>query len=151
MKQVVEVARSYVGTPWIHGACLKGVGIDCAQLLFAVFRECGIDVEVPPRYTLFDQFHVLHSQVKRYCKRIERIRNVEDIDEKNFVLEDYTTKWREGDILLYRAKLMHNHAGIYSGEGTMIHAYSSPGFMRVVEQPIDYSWYIRLHSVYRLK
>lgn len=43
---VVAEAMSWRGTGFHHGARLKGVGVDCAQLVIAVFSACGL-VEAP--------------------------------------------------------------------------------------------------------
>ena len=47
--RVVEMARTWLGTPYHHCAAIKGVGTDCAMILVAVFQEAGLvhDVAVP--------------------------------------------------------------------------------------------------------
>jgi cell wall-associated NlpC family hydrolase len=39
---VVEEAKSWLGTPWVHNARIKGAGVDCAQLLIGVFSGAGV-------------------------------------------------------------------------------------------------------------
>lgn len=39
--RAVEIARSYLGTPYHHQARVRGVGIDCVGLLICVARELG--------------------------------------------------------------------------------------------------------------
>lgn len=39
---VVKEALSWKGTPYHHEARAKGAGVDCAQLLAAVFINCGL-------------------------------------------------------------------------------------------------------------
>ena len=39
---VVKEAYSWIGTPYHHQAMIKGVGVDCALILLAVFREAGL-------------------------------------------------------------------------------------------------------------
>ena len=39
---IVAEARSWLGTPWVHQHCLKGVAVDCAQLVIAVGQACGL-------------------------------------------------------------------------------------------------------------
>lgn len=51
---VVEQARSWLGTPWHHQARLHGVGVDCVGLVIGVARELalvppGFDVAAYPR------------------------------------------------------------------------------------------------------
>ena len=52
---VLEAAESWVGTPFHDGASIKGVGVDCAMLLRAVYFEAGVTplIEVasyPPQW-----------------------------------------------------------------------------------------------------
>lgn len=69
-RRVVETARSWLKTPFHHNACLKGVGVDCAQLMVGVFREAGvIDVETPAPYSA--QFF-LHRSEEKYLNEVEK-------------------------------------------------------------------------------
>jgi len=47
---LITIARSWIGTPYIHQASLKGVGCDCLGLLRGVFRERFGDEpeDIPP-------------------------------------------------------------------------------------------------------
>jgi NlpC/P60 family putative phage cell wall peptidase len=48
---VVAIARTWIGTPYIHQASLKGIGCDCLGLLRGVWRELrGPEPETPPPY-----------------------------------------------------------------------------------------------------
>ena len=38
-ERVVELARSWIGTPYVHQASVRGVGCDCLGLLRGVWRE----------------------------------------------------------------------------------------------------------------
>lgn len=38
---VVAEAKTWIGTGFHHEARIKGAGVDCAQLLIAVFSACG--------------------------------------------------------------------------------------------------------------
>jgi hypothetical protein len=44
---IVEAARSWVGTPFMHQQSLKGVGVDCVGVILGVGRELGI-LEISP-------------------------------------------------------------------------------------------------------
>ena len=39
---ILAEARTWVGTPHIHQACEKGVGVDCAMLIRACGEACGV-------------------------------------------------------------------------------------------------------------
>lgn len=47
---VVAQARTWLGTPFHHNQCQKGVGVDCVHLVIGVARELGLvapDFDVP--------------------------------------------------------------------------------------------------------
>jgi NlpC/P60 family putative phage cell wall peptidase len=49
---IVAEARSWIGTPYLHQASLKGVGCDCLGLVRGVWRAIyGEEPERPPPYT----------------------------------------------------------------------------------------------------
>jgi len=51
-EDIVRIARSWIGTPYVHQASLKGAGCDCLGLLRGVFRELiGEEPESPPPYS----------------------------------------------------------------------------------------------------
>ena len=37
--QIVQSARNWIGTPYLHQASLKGVGCDCLGLIVGIWRE----------------------------------------------------------------------------------------------------------------
>jgi NlpC/P60 family putative phage cell wall peptidase len=50
--QIIRIARSWIGTPYIHQASVKGVGCDCLGLLRGVWRELhGDEPESAPPYS----------------------------------------------------------------------------------------------------
>ena len=50
--RVVEAARGWLGTPYVHQASTKGSGADCLGLIRGVWREIhGAEPEEPPAYT----------------------------------------------------------------------------------------------------
>lgn len=52
MSNVVEIARSWIGTPYHHQASVKGVGCDCVGLVRGVWRELiGPEPEAAPPYS----------------------------------------------------------------------------------------------------
>jgi cell wall-associated NlpC family hydrolase len=46
--QVVQEALTWLGTPYHHHARVKGVGVDCAQLLCAVYEASGCVPHIDP-------------------------------------------------------------------------------------------------------
>ncbi|WP_027244009.1 peptidase [Leisingera daeponensis] len=53
MSRVVQAARGWIGTPYVHQASCKGAGCDCLGLIRGLWRElCGAEPELPPAYTM---------------------------------------------------------------------------------------------------
>lgn len=51
-ERIVAEARSWIGTPYVHQASLKGAGCDCLGLVRGVWRAVtGAEPEVPPPYS----------------------------------------------------------------------------------------------------
>ncbi|HMM10451.1 MAG TPA: peptidase, partial [Paracoccus solventivorans] len=50
--RAVEIARGWIGTPYVHQGSVKGAGADCLGLIRGVWRELyGTEPEAPPPYT----------------------------------------------------------------------------------------------------
>jgi len=123
-----DVARSWVGTPYLHQASIKGAGADCLGLIRGVWRElCGAEPETVPVYTPdwdeAQRTEVLLSAARRNLKAAP-------------------LDWRAGQVLLFRmrAGAVAKHLGILStrqGYETFIHAYTGHG---VVESPLSAPW-----------
>ena len=74
-EKIVAEARSWIGTPFHHAARLKGVGVDCANLLIGVYAAAGIAEEFTPEY--YPQDWHMHRDEPRflatlleYCERL---------------------------------------------------------------------------------
>ena len=49
---VVDAARLWLGTPYVHQASVRGSGSDCLGLIRGVWRDLyGAEPEAPPAYT----------------------------------------------------------------------------------------------------
>jgi len=52
MREAVDEARRWLGTPYLHGASVKGAGTDCLGLIRGVWRAIyGGEPEAVPIYT----------------------------------------------------------------------------------------------------
>ena len=137
---VVEAARSWIGTPYLHQASCKGVGTDCLGLLRGVWREViGPEPMPVPPYTR----DWSESQRDETLWRVAR-RLLQPVD-----LQDA----RSGDVLLFRmrAGAVAKHLGIAAEVGaraSFIHAYSGHG---VVESPLSPPWARRIVARFRFK
>lgn len=108
---VVAEARSWLGTPYHVGAKIKGVGVDCAQLLVAVYESLGLidAVQLAPydtQWFLHRTEEVFLAGVAGYCHRVGGL----------------LAAVEPGDILLYRYGRAVSHGAIAVGDGLVVHA-----------------------------
>lgn len=108
---IVAEARSWLGTPWVHMARAKGHGVDCGQLLAAVYEEVGLVAVVPiPPYPQDWALHrgepVMQGIVERYATRTE-------------------APPAPGDVVLFRYGRSLSHGGIVLFWPMIIHAFLS--------------------------
>lgn len=112
---VVEVARSWLGTPYRHQCALKGSGTDCLGLLRGVWSELyGRPAEEPPPYNPY-----WFQKAGRELMLLKA--------EQYLVKADYpATEFLPGDVLFFRMRegVAVKHCGIACEEGRMIHALS---------------------------
>ena len=131
--QFVEVARSWLGTPYLHQASVKGVGCDCLGLIRGVWRELfGDEPEPVPAYSADwsepQGEERLFLAASRHLTRIE----IDDV--------------AVGQVLLFRMRrgAVAKHLGIISSvqpSSQFIHAYTGHG---VVESPLSSPWRRRI-------
>lgn len=67
---VVEEAKTWLGTPWVHRARLRGVGVDCGQLLIGAYVGAGIIEPFDPGDYSIDW--MLHRREERLVSWIDR-------------------------------------------------------------------------------
>ena len=110
---VVAEAHSWLKTPWHHEARVKGVGVDCAQLLNAVYSACGLTPEV-----------ITESYPADWHLHNDRPRFVETVEQYADRLPDGETP-APGDIVLFHFGRQDAHGGIVVEVDPLviIHAY----------------------------
>lgn len=126
---VVAIAQSWIGTPYLHQASVKTVGCDCLGLLRGIWREAyGAEPETVPAYTADwsepQGDEVLMAAALRHMAFIE------------------TAAFAPGQVLLFRMRkgAVAKHLGIVAQVGetpAFIHAYSGHG---VVQSPLSAPW-----------
>ena len=113
--RIVDVARSWLGTPYHHGARVKGVGVDCGTLVAEVFTEAGV---IPP-VNISEYPHDFHlhrgeelylGYVRKHCWEV--------LDRDTIGV---------GDIIIWKIGRCFSHGGIYIGQGMMIHSALNVG------------------------
>ncbi|HWA31784.1 MAG TPA: NlpC/P60 family protein [Rhizomicrobium sp.] len=137
--QVVKIARSWIGTPYIHQASVKGVGCDCLGLLRGVWRELhGEEPEHAPPYS--PDWAEATGEETLY-KALSR--HLSEIDKRQIA---------PGDIALFRMAPNGpaKHCGIVAekdGALTLIHARQN---RRVSEEVLSRAWLKKLSAAFRL-
>jgi cell wall-associated NlpC family hydrolase len=114
---VVIEAQTWLHTRWHHLARVKGVGVDCAQFLVAVYAACGIVPDIDTGYYPPD-WH-LHRSSERYLDRL---------------LEHAVPVAvpQAGDIAGFRyGRPAISHAGIVIEWPMIIHAYRDEGMVTI--------------------
>ena len=124
---VVREARSWLGTPYHHHARIKGVGVDCAQLLCGVFENCGLVEPIEPGFYPVD-WH-LHRNEEMFSQWAGRYAKPQDAG----------SPYRLGDVVLFKFGRTFSHGSIYVGDELFIHSYLRRGVIlsRLNEEPLD--------------
>jgi NlpC/P60 family putative phage cell wall peptidase len=137
--KVIEIARSWIDTPYVHQASVKGVGCDCLGLLRGVWRELkGFEPEDAPPYSPdwaeATGAETLHAAMARHLVEIGRA----DI--------------APGDVALFRMapRGPAKHCGIVAARGgalSLIHARRNT---RVGEEAFSPFWRKKLAFAFRI-
>lgn len=106
---VVNEVRSWLGTPYHHEARVKGVGVDCAQLLIGVYSAVGL--APPPAVEHYPPDWHLHRTAERYLSIV--LDHAREIPGPPLA----------GDIVLWRFGRCFSHGAIVVEWPLVIHAY----------------------------
>lgn len=138
--QVVEHARTWIGTPFHHAARVKGVGVDCAGVPIGVSRELGTvpaDFDVPP-YTMTPDGHTMLEWCNANLRRVEQ------------------AQMQPGDMIITIVDKDPQHIGILGnwnhGGLSIIHSCNSRSCVppRVIETRLMFSRRLRFVAAYAL-
>lgn len=131
-KQVISVAKTFVGTPFYKDGRIKGKALDCIGLIVCICKELGWDGPSCCEYRLMPSEEALEKAVAEF---------------KLVKLQELVP----GAMLCLRlgsALRPQNHFAILTAENTIIHSHDRIG--RVVEHGFASSWKDRVHSVWAL-
>ena len=108
---VVAEALTWKGTPWHHRARVKGCGVDCAQILAAVYEAAGL----VPALDLgeYPQDWHLHNDRPRFLEILAQY--ADPLPEGSLVLP--------GDIAMFKFGRHAAHGSIVIAWPLIIHAY----------------------------
>ena len=126
---IVDAARAWIGTPYLHQASLQGAGSDCLGLLRGVWRAClGPEPMTVPAYTAD-------------WSEPSRREDLFDAANQWLIAKDIGDE-APGDVLLFRMRVgaVAKHLGIVGRTGadaSFIHAYTGHG---VLETALTAPW-----------
>jgi len=135
-KQILDEARTWIGTPYHHQGRLKGVGVDCAGLIVMVGKELGLssfDVEgysSSPDPVAMSKY--LHDNLDRV--------HVDDM--------------QVGDVLWLKVEVDPQHLAIVTATSPrtmMIHSFSMIGVRKTVEHGLGDYWTKRVIGCFRYR
>lgn len=108
---VVAEAETWLGTPWRHAARLKGVGVDCANLVIGVYAGAGLIAPFdPPPYPRDWHVHKTEEWFLRLMPGFPA------------VAIEAAAAW-PGDLVLFKIGRVFSHAAIVLEPGRVgIHA-----------------------------
>lgn len=116
--EVVALARAWIGTPYVTGAAVRGVGADCIGLVRGVFAEVtGREPERPPGWrrdwSADSALPLLAAAARNLTARP-------------------LAEAAPGDVVVVRiGRGRLSHAGILTDPGRMIHAAEGAGVREV--------------------
>lgn len=136
---IVAIARSWIGTPYVHQASVKGAGCDCLGLLRGVWRELkGEEPQDAPPYS--PDWAEATGEEPFYNALSHHLTQI--------ALPDLAP----GDIALFRMTRSGpaKHCGVVADKGgvfSLIHARQN---RRVGEEPFSELWRTKLAFAFRI-
>ena len=111
--RVRDEALTWLRTPYHHHGRVKGVGVDCGQLLAAVYEAAGVIDPIDPRYV--QDWH-LHRDRDLFVEFVEST-GAKPIDPDRLGMGDIIVwKWgrafSHGAIVLTPPQVLHSYVGV---------------------------------------
>jgi NlpC/P60 family putative phage cell wall peptidase len=111
---IVACARTWLGTPYHHMQCVRGAGVDCAQLVRAVMVEAAGLPDFDAGY--YPRDWMMHRSDERFLAYVEA-----------HAVE--VSAPQPGDVVMYRFGRCYAHASIVTDWPLIIHADSKCGMV----------------------
>jgi cell wall-associated NlpC family hydrolase len=113
---VIAEGCSWLGTPWVHQANIKGEAVDCAMFLISVFFRAGVIGPFDPRP--YPRSWFVHQDEERFLNSIVNHFGCKEIPPADA---------RPGDLLMYRIGRCYAHGTILIAPKMVIHAFAENG------------------------
>lgn len=142
--RVVEVAKTWLRTPYHHQGRIKGAGADCLTLLAEVYHEAGIVPKVEIPFYVHD-WH-LHRSEEKYLSGLLKYTH------------EISSPPLPGDIILWKFGRCFSHGAIVADWPFFIHSYIGKGcvyedinsalFLRFVSENVPERGKLRPHKFF---
>jgi len=138
-EDIIEEARTWLGTPYRHQGRVKGVGCDCGGIVIGVAKELGIEIKDYEGYGKMPHGGTMKKLLDSQFQSVP----IEEV--------------QIGDILLMKIVRDPQHLALVTDYG-MLHCYTQLGrgkqkkatnAGRVVEHRLDEFWKKRILKIYR--
>lgn len=131
---LVAEAHTWIGTPYHHAARIKGVGVDCGQILIGVYAGAGL-VEAFDTGPYAREWH-FHHKAELYLAWLQKYMRQVDAP-------------KPGDVAMFRFGHTVSHGAIVVEWPRVIHSYVRTGC--VLASADDAELKGRVHSFWTLK
>jgi NlpC/P60 family putative phage cell wall peptidase len=129
---IVKEALTWVGTPYHNQARIKGVGVDCANLIAGIAEKCGYKPVLLEPYSI--QWH-LHNSEEKMIDILKSYGCIETLDVS------------PGTLITFQFGQVSGHIGIMVSATTFVHADVRVG--KVTEVTLGGAWQRRLSGAFK--
>jgi len=129
-QDIVDLARTLIGTPWLHQGRQPKLGLDCIGLIKVVGENFGL---VDGDYLRYGRQPIplqMQTLMEQYLDPIDELEN--------------------GCIVWLAVTHVPQHVAIYTKENTIIHAVNF-GPNKVVENGFTQPWPQKLKGIYKFR
>lgn len=140
LRKLYQVANTWMGTPFMLNAAVRGAGVDCVRFVAEVMKECG---QLPhyefPHYTIDGGDHLKASLVEQWLRPHPLFTGIA-LDQLRY----------PGDVMEFRVgRGVTHHVGLYMGDAFQ-RIWSAAGTDGVQVRTLrDNTWGKRLVRVWR--
>jgi len=136
---IIEIAHTWLNTPYIQGACCKDKGIDCGNIISEILKEANV---MPKNYILPYFYKDWHRG---------KFENIDkDAFRKEFLKFGYIIPFEErqkADVISFYYNNIESHIALLVDDDCIIHAVSGLG---VKKQRLK-NFKLNICSVYRVR
>ena len=130
-QQIVTEALTWLDTPYHHHQCVKGVGVDCVQLLFGVGKNVGfVDKDaVIPNYEPLARGSFMLRQLEKYLLETSAICGGNVIAFKFSSLDTHSVILVDNKRFIHASAIMGKvcYGSIESNINRIVKIYQVPG------------------------